>query len=110
MCSLVGLGGGTFDKWTLLAELCRRDLGSGVGPRLVYLPTDTLASSSALPQSSHGLIMRPCGHEWMGQATETHKHGYIHGHKSKSHDAPGCAKIVSGSPAVLSTGQKSVFG
>ncbi|KAI9534355.1 hypothetical protein NQZ68_014766 [Dissostichus eleginoides] len=52
MYSLAGPGGGTFDKWTPLAELCRGDLGSGVGSWLVYLPTAMLASSSALPPLS----------------------------------------------------------
>lgn len=52
MYSLAGLSGGTFDKWTPLAELCRGDLGSGVGSWLVYLPTAMLASSSALPPLS----------------------------------------------------------
>lgn len=76
MYSLAGFSGGTFDKWTPLAELCRGDLGSGVGSWLVYLPTAMLAPSSTPPPlstDSYWLIMRPCTHEWMGQAPkDTH--------------------------------------
>lgn len=86
MYSPAGLDGGTFDKWTPLAELYRGDLGSGVGSWLVYLPTTMLASSSVLPplsSDSYWLIMRPCSHEWMSPATkdtQVQAHASTHSH------------------------------
>lgn len=85
MYSLAGLDGGTFDKWTPLAELCQGDLGSGVASWLVYLPTTMLASSSVPPplsSDSYWLIMRPCSHEWMSQATkDTQVQAHIQTHR-----------------------------
>lgn len=87
MYSLAGLSGGTFDKWTPLAELCRGNLGSGVGSWLVYLPTTMLASSSVPPplsSDSYWLVMRPCSHEWMSQATkDTQVHIQRHRHPAR---------------------------